>query len=706
LSQAFRPDDQLRRELLQLFASESRDELDAISGGLVALESDTEAAIAAGMVDQMMRAAHSLKGGARAVELDSVDRLSHSLEDLLRAAGDQRRFDGDTVDLAYRSLDGIEAIIDGASGGTPAEVEVSGLVDELHSAALALSGEEVEAVGEGNSTGAPPPPEAITGATKPAGPVPAPSDSPEATVRVRVSKLDGLMAAVRELEAARVGVEHATGVLTANAEAEDLRTREYDSRAGAIREATLAPLNRLERAAREVAGEVSEARTVPLSLAFDPLPRAVRELARELGREVELNASGGEVDVDRAVMEVLRPALVHVIRNAVDHGIESPAGRTAAGKDERGVITVFARTASGVLEVEVADDGAGIDAATVRRSAVAKGLLSPEEAAALSYDDTIELVTRPGFSTREKVTEISGRGVGLDAVNEGLGSIQGSLSLSSVPGSGTKFLMTVPLTIAATEVIVAELGGHAIGIPLTESSRVTALDDPDTASVEFDGVTVPTCSPKTLDRLAPGGRGPASVAIAVESGGRRIALPVDRLRSVLRLSTMPLPHPLPRVDLIRAAAILPDGDVLRVIEIRTLIEDLPPPPKVLVADDSAAWRERARRYLASHGWKVDTAGDGRTALAMLEEGSFDSLLTDVEMPGHDGIELTRLVRENPDLDGMRVVVWSASAGEEAGPAALSAGADRFMTKEPGAEADAATAIQPVTGPTADDPAGP
>lgn len=700
MSRAFRPDDELRRELLGLFASESRDELDAISNGLVALEGDGESAIAEGKVEQIMRAAHSLKGGARAVELDSVDRLAHALEDLMRAAAERQLFDGESVDLAYRCLDGIEAIIDGATGGRPAEVEVSGLVDELQSAAATLNGESTE-------TDQPSP--GRESEPRPTRSEPAPSEpsdqganvqsaQPEATVRVRVSKLDGLMAAVRELEAARVGVEHATGILTTRAEEEDLKTREYDSRAGMIRETTAAPLSRLQRAAREVAGEVSEARTVPLSLAFDPLPRTVRELSRELGREVELNASGGDVDVDRAVMEVLRPALVHVIRNAVDHGIESPAGRAAAGKDSKGRITVSARTSSGALEVEVRDDGSGIDGSGVRRSAISKGILSPEEAADMSYEGLIELITRPGFSTREKVTEISGRGVGLDAVNEGLGSIQGSLSLSSVPGSGTRFVMTVPLTIAAIEVIVAELGGHPVGIPLTESARVLALEDPDADSIELDGEFVPFCGPKTLDRLAPAGRGPASVAIAVESGGRRIALPVDRLRSVIRLATMPLPHPLPRVELIRSAAILPDGDVLRVIETRTLVEDLPPPLKVLVVDDSAAWLERTRHHLEARGWKVDTAPDGKTALAMLREGSFDSVLTDVEMPGHDGIELTRIIREDPGLDPMRVVVWSASAGEEAGSQALEAGADTFLVKEPGAEGDAAAAIRPLDGP--------
>jgi chemotaxis protein histidine kinase CheA/ActR/RegA family two-component response regulator len=691
VTRAFRPDDELRRELLQLFAAESRDEVEVISSGLVALESDAAGAIGAGRTDEMMRAAHSLKGGARAVELESVDRLAHALEGLLKAAGDRGAFDGETVDLAYRALDGIEGIIAAATGGPPAEVNVTGLTDELQTAITGLPGERPAPTEPSPRSAAPAPAPAPEALPEPTGP--SPLGQPDATVRVRVSKLDGLMAAVRELEAARVGVEHATGILTERAEADDLKAREYDVRAGNIRETTAAPLTRLERAAREVAGEVSEARTVPLSLAFDPLPRTVRDLGRDLGREVELTTSGGEVDVDRAVMEVLRPALVHVIRNAIDHGIESPAARAAGGKDEKGRVTVTGRTSAGLLEIEVADDGAGIDADAIRRSAISRELITAEEADALPYAELIEFVTRPGFSTRDKVTEISGRGVGLDAVNEGLGSIQGTLGITSIPGSGSKVTMTVPLAIAATEVIVAELGGLPIGISLSDAARIVALEGPSDEAIEVDGAPVPFCSDTTLEALAPHGRGEATCAIAVEVGGRRIALPVERLRTVQRLSTMPLPEPLPRVSLIRSAAILPDGDVLRVIEVRTLIEDLPPPPVVLIADDSAAWLERARRHLANHGWRVETAPDGRIALAMLGEGNFDALLTDVEMPGHDGIELTDMVRKDSELADIRVVVWSASA-EDAGPAALAAGADAFLIKEPGAEDDAAAALRP------------
>lgn len=700
MSRAFRPDDELRRELLSLFASEARDELDTLSSGLVALESDGEAAISAGRFDEMMRAAHSLKGGARAVELEPVDRIAHALEDLMKSASEGAGFDSDTVDLAYRALDAIESIIDAATGGPAAEVNVSAICDELRGAANEAGVEDrpVEAAVDDASERPLEPPQppgdqtiAHPGVVPEAGRGPA--GSAESTVRVKVAKLDRLMASVRELETARIGVEYATSRLTEAAEREDIETRQYDRRSGAIRDATAGPLGQLQRAAREVAEDVAEARTVPLSLAFDPLPRTVRELGRDLGREVELDVSGGEIDVDRSVMEVLRPALVHVIRNAMDHGIEPPAVRAAAGKPEQGSITVRARSRGGRLEVEVADDGAGLDADRIREKAVEAGLLSPQDASVLPYEEIVSLVTRPGFSTREKVGEISGRGVGLDAVQEGLASIQGGLEISGVKGSGTAITMSVPLAIAATEVIVARLGGHPVGFPLVDTDRIVELEDPSAREVAHGEVAIPLSSEQTIERLAPDGPGELRFAVIVRASGRRIAVPIEDLVGVSRLSTMPLPEVLPPIDLFRSVAILADGTVLRVLDSQTLTEDLPPAPRLLIADDSAAWLERGRNWFTEAGWEVTTAPDGRAALVMLAEGAFDALLTDVEMPGLDGVELTGKVRSGEGgRSDLPVVVWTASAGDEAGPAALAAGADAFLVKEAGNEAVALEAI--------------
>ena len=693
MSRAFRPDDELQRELLSLFAGEARDELDTLSSGLVALESDGEAAISAGRLDEMMRAAHSLKGGARAVELEPVDRISHALEDLMKAAPEGSGFDGDTVDLAYRALDAIESIISAATGGPPAEVNVSAICDELREAAGRGAGPAAGPGTEPDEPDSPPPEPAAPPIAQAPGSATGQSTTSEATVRVKVSKLDRLMASVRELETARVGVEYATSRLTEEAEREDIETRQYDRRSGAIRDATAGPLGQLQRAAREVAEDVAEARTVPLSLAFDPLPRTVRELGRDLGRKADLDVSGGEIDVDRSVMEVLRPALVHVIRNAMDHGIEPPAVRAAAGKDEQGRITVRARSGAGRLEVEVSDDGAGLDADRIREKAIGAGLVSAEDAAALPYEEVVAFVTRPGFSTREAAGEISGRGVGLDAVQEGLSSIQGGLEISGVKGAGTKITMSVPLAIAATEVIVARLGGHPIGFPLVETDRILELDGPLDAQVEHEGVTIPLSSGETIEALAPGGPGKRGYAVVVRASGRRIGVPVEELVGVSRLSTMPLPEVLPPVELFRSVAILADGNVLRLLDSQALVEDLPPAPRILIADDSAAWLERGRNWFTGAGWEVATAPDGRAALAMLAEGAFDALLTDVEMPGLDGIELAAEVRSGEgDRSEIPIVVWTASAGEEAGPAALSAGADAFLAKEAGNEAAALEAI--------------
>ena len=694
MSKAFRPDDELRQQLLEIFAGEAQDELDTLSSGLVALEADPQAAVGSGKVEEMMRAAHSLKGSARAVELEPVDRISHALENLLRAEAGQTEVSGETADLGYRALDAIEAIVAAATGGPPAEVNVAAICDELNEAAGDGDGIGGRGVQEPPPTGTPDE-HAVKAPEEPAPAKPAAEPSGQnATVRVSVAKLDRLVSAVRELESARVSVEHAAGVLTEAAEEADLAAHEHDVRAGEIREITQGPLGRLQRAARELSDDVNQARTVPLSLAFDPLPRAVRDLARDLGRDVELKVSGGEIDVDRAVLEVIRPALVHLVRNAMDHGIEPPAMRAAAGKPETGTLSVRARTAGSQLAIDISDDGAGIDGDAVIAKAMEAGIVDAAEAAQMDYDEIVRFVLRPAFSTRDSVSEISGRGVGLDAVFEGLTALQGSVDVASVPGKGTTVTLNAPLAIAATDCIVAEIGGLPVGIVLSDADRIIRLDEgEEPAYVQFGARRVPMAGDGTIAALAPGGRDAPRFAIVISAEMRQIALPVEAIRSVLRLNTMPLPSPLPEAELVRSAAILPDGDVLRIVDARALVSELPPPPRVLVVDDSETQLERGRRLVVAAGYLAETASDGAAALEMLRGGEFDAVLADFEMPEVDGFEMTKEIRSDPELRDLPVVIWSASGGNELFGLASEAGADAFFMKGPEAQEEVPDTLQ-------------
>ena len=694
MSKAFRPDDELRQQLLEIFAGEAQDELDTLSSGLVALEADPQAAVGSGKVEEMMRAAHSLKGSARAVELEPVDRISHALENLLRAEAGQTEVSGETADLGYRALDAIEAIVAAATGGPPAEVNVAAICDELNEAAGDGDGIGGRGAQEPPPTGTPDE-HAVKAPEEPAPAKPA-AEPPgqNATVRVSVAKLDRLVSAVRELESARVSVEHAAGVLTEAAEEADLAAHEHDVRAGEIREITQGPLGRLQRAARELSDDVNQARTVPLSLAFDPLPRAVRDLARDLGRDVELQVSGGEIDVDRAVLEVIRPALVHLVRNAMDHGIEPPAMRAAAGKPETGTLSVRARTAGSQLAIDISDDGAGIDGDAVIAKAIEAGMVDAAEAAQMDYDEIVRFVLRPAFSTRDSVSEISGRGVGLDAVFEGLTALQGSVDVASVPGKGTTVTLNAPLAIAATDCIVAEIGGLPVGIVLSDADRIIRLDEgEEPAYVQFGARRVPMAGDGTIAALAPGGRDAPRFAIVISAEMRQIALPVEAIRSVLRLNTMPLPSPLPEAELVRSAAILPDGDVLRIVDARALVSELPPPPRVLVVDDSETQLERGRRLVVAAGYLAETASDGAAALEMLRGGEFDAVLADFEMPEVDGFEMTKEIRSDPELRDLPVVIWSASGGNELFGLASEAGADAFFMKGPEAQEEVPDTLQ-------------
>ncbi len=685
MSEAFRPDAELQRQLLTTFAGEARDELGVLSKGLEALEADTDAAIGAGRIDEMMRAAHSLKGGARAIELEPVDRIAHALETLLDGATERREFGAETVDLGYRALDAIEALVDAACGGSAASVNVAALCDELSAAKSPPASGEPTA--EDQAASIPDAPTSAENQPKPA--QTEPSIAADSTVRVSVAKLTRLVGSMRELERARVGLEHATGEMTAAAEAADLAARQYDSRAGAIRDATEQPLARLRRATRELSDDISQARTAPLSLAFDPLPRAVRDLARELGRDVQLTLSGGNIDVDRAVLEVIRPALVHLIRNAVDHGIEPPAMRAAAGKPEEGTIAVSGEARGSQLVIEVTDDGAGIDGEAVKAKAKELGLIDEQTAASIQYSELIRFVLRPGFSTRDGVSEVSGRGVGLDAVFEGLTAFEGRVEVASRLGIGTTVTLRAPLAIAASECIVAEIDGHPVGLRLSDAVRIISLDDvpEEMATVEIAGTAVALAGPAVVDELVPAGTRPRRFAVALEADSRQIALPVDEVKAIMRLHTMPLPPPLPPTDLVRSAAILPSGEVLLLADARALVATLPPAGRILIAEDSASQREWASRVLSAAGFSVSVTADGRAALRELEQDSYDGLLTDFQMPDLDGIELIRQIREQKLQPRLRIILWSASDDVTLRERASEAGADAFIAKGPGTETD-------------------
>jgi two-component system, chemotaxis family, sensor kinase CheA len=385
---------------------------------------------------------------------------------------------------------------------------------------------------------------------------------PESTVRVRAEALDQLL-------------DEAAEVMHGIARLREASRRLPDT-AGARLEGDI---DRLRRTARELHGHVMSARLTPFSSLTERLPRAVRDLAHRLGKEIELDVQGTDVELDRAVIEALGDPLSHLVRNAADHGLEDPDTRTRAGKPARGKLSVSARRERDKVIVEVQDDGRGMDAAALRRKAVQSAAMIAEEAEALSDDAAYELAFLPGVSTRDDATEVSGRGVGLDAVQRKVESLGGKVSIRSAPGKGTTFVLELPLSVSMANLLLVQVGAEMYGIPLHRVLLTTEYDLSARGGEGFEARSLVVMGQLVrayglakmfgLPSLAPPGPRPF---VVMEVDGIRFAVAVDRLVGQEEAVLKPLFPPLDRVRGLAGATVLGNGRPLLVLDPRGLAE--------------------------------------------------------------------------------------------------------------------------------------
>jgi two-component system chemotaxis sensor kinase CheA len=384
----------------------------------------------------------------------------------------------------------------------------------------------------------------------------------DATVRVRAQALDQLL-------------DQAAELLHGAARLRDAARNLPESHNGAFE----SEVDRFRRIARELHGRVMTARLTPFSALTERLPRAVRDLAHRLEKEVDLEVQGAEVELDRTVIDALGDPLTHLVRNAVDHGIEPMAQRRAAGKTERGKLVLSARRERDKVLVEVADDGRGFDVETLRQRALALGLVSAEKAALLTEQESQELALLPGVSTRADATDVSGRGVGLDAVRAAVESLGGKLSLRSGKGTGTRFLLELPLSVSMANLLVVQVGGELYGLPLHRVVVTTEYDlsarggeGYEARSLAVMGQLVRAYSLAKifgLPSLAPPGPRPFAV---LEVDGLTFALSVDRLIGQEEAVLKPLYPPLDRITGLAGTTVLGSGRPLLVLDPRGLHE--------------------------------------------------------------------------------------------------------------------------------------
>jgi two-component system sensor histidine kinase and response regulator WspE len=728
--------------LFDLFRMEAEEQVRVLQSGLIELESG---AATAATLEALMRAAHSIKGAARIVGLDAIVNLTHVVEDRFVSAQQGHALTPTEVDRMLTATDWLARLHGVPESETAAWFEANAPAIEAFTAAFAeeiapaiaqpAAPQSAEAAPQPAQTTATqpdapatrdaPPPASTASAPEPepeedifAQHGPADPRGPQRHIRIAAESFDKIMSMASEtlvasrtvagyageFEARQRAITRAIQTLDdpqSTPTARTLAVHEID-RQNSVLSVHLAEFDQIsrahERTAEDLYRSVLAGRLRPFSEGIRAASRLVRDTARELGKQVRLEVLGENTRVDRDILERLEAPISHLITNAIDHGIETPAERIARGKYGEARLRIHARHENGRLVISVQDDGQGINPDELRERVVVRGLVTPETAAGLSDAELLEFLFLPGFSTRDSVNAVSGRGVGLNVVQSMVQEAGGSVVVRSAPDTGTIFRLTLPVTRSVVRVIRIQVEGEQYAVPLVRIDRVAHLEPragADAAAppaVEFNGADVPVVPLGPLlglsSRPLPKGAVPVLLCGSVAFG-------VDRLVDEVELPVRRLDPRLGKIPGVSAASLDENGLPLLILDVEDLIQTaLGRPasagsesrevsssaPHILVVDDSHTVREMERRLLVRSGYQVTTAQNGQEAWNLLRLNDYDLLISDIDMPQMNGIELVTKVRENPRLARMPVIILSYKGREEDRRRGLDAGADFYLTK--------------------------
>ncbi len=709
-------------EMRELFAAEAAEILERLESGLLALERSPDDRA---QLDHLFRQAHSLKGSAASLGLSAVESVAHRFEDALDAARQGRQsLDAERADRLYRTLDALRLLVEEAVTGRASGVDMRTVLSQLdapasHSATAVKiapdSGPQPERVSQSDivseqDTMSDPAPETVASLAREVGHEPVASDFASPTVRVETVRLDRALAETGDLAvtAARIGLRRREARELGDlheAWMRDLRRRhpELQGDADLLHQLTARveilirsladDQARLGQITEHLRDEIQEMRLVPLSGLFQRFPRVVRDLARQEGKEIQLLLEGQETTADRMFLERLAAPLTHLIRNAVDHAVELPEERRKRGKRREAVLKLSAQRRGGMLEVTLSDDGTGLDFHAIRRKALEQRLRTPEELSNATDGELSALIFVPGFSTRSVVSDLSGRGAGLDAVRTDVESMGGTISVHSVSKEGSTFRMRIPLGLATSQVMVCGCGDRLFAIPLVFVEKSLIFDGSKTFTVEgrlcleVDRNLVPISALDVVLGLKEDA-GPGSVCLVLSDRAERFGFVTQSLHGVMELVVKPFYES----PLIQGASILPDGRVCLVLapnELFRLTRSassvrtgawLSTGPKVLLAEDSPTVRMMARKALVGAGYRVTEAKDGAEAWSHIRSRHFDAIVSDIEMPNLNGIELTQKARALAEYREVPIILITSLNSPETRKAGLEAGASAYLEK--------------------------
>ena len=679
------------RRFIQRFVEEAADHLPRLREGINALEqgnADRE------QINELFRAAHTLKGSSRMLKLVPITALAHSTEELLSALREGTlTITSEMTSLLNQAVDELTDFVGRLAEGATGE--------ELPAADAALCS-ALENAAHGQLPTQPSSPVPVAPAAAPTSPSTPVSESElrlSDTVRVRLNRLDDVIRLMGEVLS---GHHHLHSLVDQARELSATLPADQQSPFQAFHRELKDSVLTHDSLMSDLHDRALQMRMLPLSVVLDPFAQMSRELAQSLGKQVDCRVRGSEIELDRQMIDRLSDPLIHLLRNALDHGLEPPAERQAAGKPPRGQLVIEARQDAGWVVIEMHDDGAGIALDAVRQKALAKQLVSEEQLKALSEQETLELIFLPGFSTKSMITDFSGRGVGMDVVKRTVvDELNGDLQLASVSGRGTRFTLRLPLSLAMMRVLLVNVGGVTLGVTapyvseLVECSTDAFIDTAGQRTLILRNEFVPVVSLAQLLKLpSTTSSNESSLLLVVHQRHQKLALIIDSLIDERDMVIKPLPVHLRHLPLVSGMVSMGRNALVSLLHVPALLEAtrrsvLHPSverpsstsaQRILVVDDSLNTREIEKDVLEAWGYHVTLAENGRDGLAKALAEPFDAVLTDVEMPVMDGFALTARLRENEDYRHRPIIIITSREKEADRRRGIEVGADAYIVK--------------------------
>jgi len=753
-------DPEMMRQLMLMFKSELSEQSQMITDGLLALEKGVSGEQRKECLDRIFRAAHNIKGAARGIDARDIASVAHSLETLFnKFRREGMAVSSRSIDLCLLGLDRMQLIMTALESNQPLGFDLQDLLVQLndqqeivlnteseikpgsgfaHSAGSRLSTETaVESAKKNEPT--------VSVTTVVSTPAPAKESKTPledmATIRVSLHKLDQFSALVEDLLVSKIEMEEHLTAIKYLFDESRLFSREWYQYLETSRkvntvshvtqekdslEIATTAINRFRVSIQQLYKQIRESNSrysltyfqlqdqvralhlVPAATQLQPLARLVRDVALDLGKKVDFTIMGGDIEIDRPILEGIKDPLMHLLRNAIDHGIESPQERLVQGKSEIGHLKIEVNRADDRILMTISDDGAGINTDQVIKHAIKKKILTHSEILALNKAEIIDLIFRPGFSSKDMITDISGRGVGLDIVLTNLRNLKGHIKVDTIEGKGTVFVLSLPLTLSTDHGLIVRVSGSTFAIPISSVERVMEIKREDLLEVGGNQVILIENKAIPIRDLAVVleiGQSRLSAAerlslIVISKGWQRVALLVEEIISEREIVIKRLKPPLKAVRNVMGATFMGSSEVIVVLNpddlvtsalrlgdaVQLLVQGQTEAEKdveashILVVDDSITIRTFEKTLLEACGYRVTVAANGQNAWDLLQGQGFDLIITDIEMPIMNGFEFSERIKQSEKFKSIPVVMVTSLSSEAEKRRGIEVGADAYIVK--------------------------